>query len=97
MQSHRIHVVHHILDDQHESWCSKDGDVVLMRPRGQRHWKAVVDAVVVTDAERLNGPLAYEARPGEEPDATMLDPSPEGLAHRLAMQEHVHVVFERGD
>lgn len=89
---HRIHVVTRSIDDLHESWCSPDGAVVLMRDRGQREWKAVIDLVVVADADRVNGMVAIQA--DGEVDATMRAGDPATLAQRLARQERVHLVFD---
>ncbi len=85
---HRIHALQHCLEEQHESWSSPDGCVVLLRQRGQKEWRAVVDVVLVTDAERVNGPLTWDE------DPAMRAPTAHELAAKLAKQERIHLVFD---
>lgn len=92
---HRVELLQHRLGIRFESWSSRDGSVVLMRRYGEDSWAAVVDRHVVTDADRMNGPMACQSAPGEEPDPTMVSADPEELALRLAMQERLHLVFDK--
>ncbi len=102
---HRIHVLHRVVDEAHDSWISPDGRVLLLREQGDATWKAVVDLVVVTDAERLNGGLALEGNAGNVGGSSgsggpggsgteMRDTSVAALAERLARQERLHLVFD---
>jgi len=92
---HRVELLQHRLGIRFESWSSHDGAIVLLRRYGEDRWSAVVDRHVVTDADRMNGPMAFLSAPGEEPDPTMSATTPEELAVRLALQEHLHAVFDR--
>jgi len=96
MERHRIEVLDHLADRAHEAWSSPDGRVLLIRSRDEPAWRAAVDFVVVTDAERMNRPSALEEPPT---DALLRASSPEALAQRLGRQERIHIVFatpERG-
>jgi hypothetical protein len=92
---HRIEVLRHQTDAFHEAWRSQDGSVSLLRKRGESGWRAVVDRHAVLDADRINGPMAWAAAPGEEPEPWMEAGSPAELARRLAAQDAIHCIFDR--
>lgn len=90
---HRLEVMEHATDKLMESWSNARGDVLLVRRIGESDWMAFIDHVAVTDAERLNGPMAYADEGQGEQDARMRAPGAGALARLLALQEHMHLVF----
>lgn len=92
--AHRVELVQHSIDDLHEGWTSPDGSVALLRDRGAATWRAVVDRVQVIDPEILNGSAgALRLEPEGPEDALMTAGTARALAVRLALQEHLHLVF----
>lgn len=92
--THRVEMVRYAIDNLHESWTSPDGSVALLRDRDTATWRAVVDRVQVIDPDILNGTEgALRMEPQGPEDALMTAGSARALAARLALQEHLHLIF----